>query len=124
MCECLTWHHPVWRAAAKLSRTQPDTVFAVFCALDDDGAAAIRLKPEILAAGLGRRTHVIERILASLASLGVTCDGVVTREWRRGPAEDAAASLSTKPSAIRMRRKRLRDGSIDEGDSQDRKSVV
>lgn len=109
MCECVSWHHPVWRAAAKIARCAPDTVFAVFSALDEDGGRAPRLLPAILAAGLGRRAQVIERILASLASLGVTCDGVVTPAWRRRPPADPAGGLSMKPSAVRMRRKRSLD---------------
>lgn len=110
MCDCLTWDSAVFRAAAKLARARPDTVFAVFCALEADGERAARLRPEILAAGLGRRAPVIERILASLLSLGVTCDGVVTAEWRREPLAGSARGLSMRPSAIRMRRKRSRDG--------------
>lgn len=114
MCDCLSWQNPAWRAAARLARVQPDTVFAVFSALAVDGAAARRLRPAILAAGLGRRAHVIERILAALASLGVTCDGVVTPEWRPHPAETDETGRSTKPSAVRMRRKRERDRAVDE----------
>jgi hypothetical protein len=117
MCDCLTWVHPVWRAAAKIARCQPDTVFAVFSALEADGDRAVRLRPEILAVGLGRRAQVVERVLASLASLSVTCDGVVTQEWRRAPDGAAERPLSMKPSAVRMRRKRLLDRAA--GERQD-----
>jgi hypothetical protein len=74
-------------------------VFLVFAAIEGEGDDALRLTPEILAAGLGCREATIERIMVALASLGVTCDGVVTEEWRaadRGPSMKGSAPRTRK----------------------------
>jgi hypothetical protein len=101
MCDCaLSWDAAVFRAAAKIARCQPDTVFAVFSALDADGDRAGRLRSEILVAGLGRRAFVIERVLGALTTLGVVVDGLIASEWRANPSPSAVTVTGDARDAV------------------------
>jgi hypothetical protein len=106
MCDCPAIDL-MCAAVARLARVRPGTVHAIFGRLERDGDNAARLTAPLLAAAFGWRLPTVDRVMASLASLGVTCDGVVTEMWRIPVAN--SAGLSMRPSAVRMRNKRLRD---------------
>lgn len=75
MCDCLPWHHPIWKRAAKLAGgVRPMAVYGIVVALHDDPLIAplgIKDKVAVLADGAGERPMTVAPILSALQHLGV-----------------------------------------------------
>lgn len=128
--------HPIWRAVYP---RDPGKVYAIFCAMRDEGDDARWLTPAILKAGFGGRVDTIERILGGLKlhklvdenGLATDLGHAVTRDMSRSRVtrrdvtlggalnDDLAAELDAYAEAKaehvrrlardRQRNKRLRD---------------
>jgi len=91
MCDCLTWHHPLWAVVGRRAGVKPGVVWSIFSALRAGDPVLDRLSPRdkvrTLAVGLGWKPAEVVLVLASLQHSGVVDDDLrLAQVWRDVPA--------------------------------------
>lgn len=74
MCDCLAWHHPLWKIVAKRAGARPMAVWGIVAALQADPllqGLSIKDKVSVLADGAGEKPLAVALILAGLQHAGV-----------------------------------------------------
>jgi hypothetical protein len=77
MCECLQWHHPLWKLAARRAGARPLSVFGVVMALRNDRllqGLTLKERVSVLADGAGEKPITIALIIASLQQVKIVDD--------------------------------------------------
>jgi len=86
MCDCLTWHHPIWALVGKRAAVATGIVWSVFCVLrENDPVLGRLLMPDricTLAIGLGFKPAQVALVIAGLQHSGVINDELrLIGEW-------------------------------------------
>lgn len=74
MCDCLAWHHPLWKLVGKRTGAKPMAVWGIVAALQADPllqGLSIKDKVSVLADGAGEKPMAVALILAGLQHAGV-----------------------------------------------------